>query len=341
MSSLSTPREFLIVTDVSEWKQRLISKEDPFHIHKTLALACLCSFVWRYMHTGRSDKTDMAFLTHPELTIPTVLLHFLLTASAFVFKIPQRRIRDGSRIWPEYRMHALIFLTRSLVVMVRYWYEDRYHLPRWYDFNFFAVLATLAAADGASYSVRTAQSNSVRNLETHPAVRYFFSVTQFQATSALLMGQRRYAMCFLIVAVVQLTPFMATLRRKNLLGRQWMVFLYGVLLVFSGIIGNLYSPGATVIEKRVSFVFGYVAALWRMLPLPKAVRWLQNKYLIWCTLGLLMRRWRDSFPHWTLHNMLWAVRYMQILVVLLGYYKTYYEDGYKINRIGATVKKTL
>jgi hypothetical protein len=92
--------EVTIVADLNEWKRQMITKEDPMHIHKSLGILCLLSFLWRYAHVGSSD---MGFLSHPQYTIPTLTLHLMLTLSAFEFKIPARRIKDGTRIWPEYR----------------------------------------------------------------------------------------------------------------------------------------------------------------------------------------------------------------------------------------------
>ena len=153
-AKMTSKKEDFIVADLGEWKKQLITKEDPIHLHKTLGILCLLSFIWRFAHIGDSD---MGFLSHPSLTIPTVCLHFLLTASAFDFKIPARRIKDGTRIWPEYRMHAMVFLCRSLAVISMYWYETRQGLERNYDFNLFVVLASMAVADLCSASVAVIQ----------------------------------------------------------------------------------------------------------------------------------------------------------------------------------------
>jgi hypothetical protein len=337
--SKSTIEEFLLVTDVGEWKQQLITKEDPLNIHKTLGILCLCSFIWRYAHVGNSD---MGFISHPQYTIPTVLLHFLLTATAFSFKIPNRRIKDGTRIWPEYRMHAMVFLCRSLAVISMYWYEDRYQLPRWYDFNLFVVIASMLAADLCSASVgKDTQSNSIRDLDTHPAVKYFFSVMQFLATNGFLMGYRRYTFPFLAVMVVQLTPFLGTLRRKNLLGRHLGAILYGVFLASSYVIVNFYSPGSTMTIQRISGCFGFVAAMWRLMPLPRFARPLQNKYLIWSTLGLIIRHLRPQFPQWSSDDVSMVFRGILVMVVLLGCYKTFYGYSNSIGVVNVTTKKTV
>jgi hypothetical protein len=78
------------------WKQQLITKDDPWHVHKTLGVACLVSYAWRFSLAGGS--ADMGFATHPEFTVPTLVLHEALTLSSFVFQIPKKRINSGDRI---------------------------------------------------------------------------------------------------------------------------------------------------------------------------------------------------------------------------------------------------
>ena len=270
----------------------------------------------------------MGFRSHPEYTVPTLVLHFLLTASSFIFHIPKQRIKDGTRIWPEYRMHAMCFLCRSLAVMGRYWYETKYQLPRNYDYNFIVVIATMIAADLCSASVEAKyRSQSVRDVDTPPAVKFFFSSIQFLATAAYLMGLPRYSFPFLAVMVVQLTPFLATLRRKHLIGRDVGAFLYGVFLVNGYVVSHYFSPGGSVTMLRITTCFGIVAATWRLMPLPSSVRILQNKYLIWITLGGVMRYLRPYFTQWTYDQIMLVFRIELAVFAVLACYKINYGYG--------------
>lgn len=91
---------------VAQWKKQLVTKEDAFHIHKTLGMLCLVSFLFRLALAGESDM-GFGAAQYPALTVPTIVLHLLLSLSALEFKIPQRRISSGYRIWPEYRLHSI------------------------------------------------------------------------------------------------------------------------------------------------------------------------------------------------------------------------------------------
>jgi hypothetical protein len=171
----------------STWKKQLITHEDPGHVHKTLGTLCLLSYIWRLSQWGDSD---MGFATRPVLTLPTILLHWSLNLSAFAFKIPAKRIKSGDRIWPEYRLHSLVFLSRSLAIMCVYYYEQCYQLEPNYIFNFAIVVATLIAADISSWSVGENRSSSIRELGVPPGVQYFFSYMQLAATAGSCFSLR-------------------------------------------------------------------------------------------------------------------------------------------------------
>jgi hypothetical protein len=94
-------KEFAFLAGPAQWKEKLITQEDPMHLHKTLGILCLVHFAWRFSMVGADS--DMGFKTYPRLTIPAICLHLLLSLSSIEFKIPAKRIKEGSRIWPEYR----------------------------------------------------------------------------------------------------------------------------------------------------------------------------------------------------------------------------------------------
>ena len=162
----------------------------------------MLSFIWRI---GQINKTDMGFITYPQLTIPTLTLHLMLSLTSFQFLIPNRRIKEGSRIWPEYRYHSLVFVSRSLLAMLLYWYEQHNNISEpLYIGNVIIVLATMLAADASSFSQKQYASKSIRQLDISRVTSYFFSVCQFYATAGVLFGVRRFTIQFLMVFVVQL-----------------------------------------------------------------------------------------------------------------------------------------
>ena len=285
--------------ETGQWVRQLFTKEDHLHVHKTLGGLALLSYVWRLSQAG---ATDMAFQTHPEWTAVTLLLHLFVNLSSFEFRIPAQRITtDGGRIWPEYRLHSLVFLSRALACIAVNWYEQHYQLKSNYLLNLFIVLGAIAAGDISSYAVGQNHSRSIRDLSAPASVKYYFSVMQFYATAVALFGLRRSSLFFYIALVVQVTAFLMTLRRKNLVSHEWNIVLYGALLAGGFAMGAyecVYFAAATGRDQHdynMTAIFSLsliacTASLWRMGPWPTWMDPLRNKYLVWTAMYYLLNR---------------------------------------------------
>jgi len=130
-------------------------------------------------------------------TLIVISMHVLLSVSSLIFKLPVRRIAEGSRIWPEYRLHSIIFACRSLACMFAMLLEMRNSWEPMYGVNVVIVLATNAAADFASWWVDPeGRSSTIRDLSAPPALRFFFSVMQFHGTVGCLVGFRFFSTQF-------------------------------------------------------------------------------------------------------------------------------------------------
>jgi len=134
---------------------------------------------------------------------------------------------------PEYRLHALVFLSRSLAILWLYHYERVHNIQDpLYTANFAIVMLTLLAADVSSWSVgQDNHSDSIRDLDAHPAVNFFFSFMQFGATSGCIYGLRRFSLVFYFTSILQFTPLLMTLRRKSEYSGSTVVVALSVLLV--------------------------------------------------------------------------------------------------------------
>ena len=173
-------------------KQKLFTREDKPHrvfgVHKILGLGCLLHFVYRFAVVATAFRPDMGFTATWD-TVVLLGMHALLSSSSLIFRIPRKRIVEGSRIWPEYRLHSIIFAYRSLACMALVWAEQRFAMPPAYWMNAAIVVASLAAADIASLSVGAAsRSRTIRDLDAPPAMQFFFSVMQFHGTAGCLLG---------------------------------------------------------------------------------------------------------------------------------------------------------
>lgn len=182
----------------------LFTREDRqyFNVHKLLGLFALLHFIYRFANVGPSD---MNFNVHDKATPICLGLHALLSVSSLIFKIPIKRIAEGSRIWPEYRLHSIIFAYRSIACLLVTYAERRLGViePR-YEWNAAVVVGTLLAADLGTWWVGPAgRSSTIQGLDAPPFMRYFFSVMQFHATAGCLVGVRRFATQFFYVWIIR------------------------------------------------------------------------------------------------------------------------------------------
>jgi hypothetical protein len=280
---------FYAVNSSAEWKKQLITKEDPNHLHKSLGMLILISYIYRLYYVVTSTESDMGFVSNPQYTVPTIILHFLLNASSFIFKIPSKRISSGYRIWPEYRLHSLVFLCRNLAFMLLFYMEQQYYnAEEYHRWNIIIILATMAAADWSSYSQGPNHTSGfARELDVPAIVKYFFSMAQLGATAMILHGQRRYTMHFIMVIIIQGNAFLMTVRRKNLASHALLTSIYGAALLGAGFVAWLEYSRAGMNTVRAVSIVGFMATILRTGPRVPILSIVQNnKYLLWISLYL-------------------------------------------------------
>jgi hypothetical protein len=315
-------------------KKQLITKEDPYHMHKIIAMMCLVSFAFRFYNVG---EYDMGFDLYPHLTIPTMLLHYSLNLSSFLFHIPKKRITHGGRIWPEYRIHSLVFNTRSQLVMAWYLLERYFGWEPVYFANYAILMLVFFINDFASRYVIEPQyqSNSVRGLDMRPASKFFFSVLQFNGTANLLLGMRRLTIPFLILFPIQMTAFAGTLQRKNLI-RYNGLLLYPII-VFNSIRVQFYEysrePPQVHLALRILMIG---CALLRLSKLPKVFHPIQTRYGVWTLAYIILSYYRPRLEEIPVRNL--AI-ILAILIALLPV-SFYSKRDYYLTKESVT-KKTI
>ena len=73
---------------------KLITKHDPFHIHKILGVLVLLHYAYRFV------------------------LLFRLSWSSLLLPLPSKRNFSEPMIWPEFRLHSIVFATRHIVTSI-------------------------------------------------------------------------------------------------------------------------------------------------------------------------------------------------------------------------------
>ena len=258
---------------VAAWRRGLFTHEDTMNIHKMLGLPCLAHFIYRTLLVPFQPFDDMGFQAS-RLTAVMFIWHFGLSVSSLIFRIPKVRIKEGSRIWPEFRLHSIVFACRSLACLGIVWAERRLSLEPMYCANALVVMATLVAADVASASVEH-HSNTIRDLDTSAAYKFVFTFMQFLGTCGCLVGLRAFAGQFVIVFIIQTYAFTLTLRRKNLVSHRQTVFIYSYQLTLGSAVAQIeiYQQGG----MQALCMFPALAALAMLLRVGAGL----SKYAVW------------------------------------------------------------
>jgi hypothetical protein len=315
----------------------LFTHEDPFHLHKTFGLLSLIHFAYRLAQLawtlmditlGRrptSAAADAMGFGVGRAELPLLLaMHAMLSLLSFVFRIPARRIRTGARIWPEFRLHSIMFAFRSMLCMLLVWIDEVWPpadgQPRYWA-NVLVVFATLIAVDISTWYVPPDQrSNTIRGIEVDAEQHRFFTTAQFLTTTNILFGLRSYASNFVTLMVVQLTAFTLTLHRKNLLSHVGTMVIYAFMLI-AGIIGGITDltywagwDGLTIVAA-----VGQTAQTFRVLGV--------SKYVVWAVTAVVVQYARRTttivppgqryawWPWWG-----WPVLYLAVNTVMMRVY---------------------
>ena len=222
--------------------KKLVTSEDPYHVHKLCGVACLCNFAYQISRflLGCSVRPENPWTLAP---------HGLLHVSSFIFRVlPHRQIgsRANMYIWEELRSHATLFGLRACLVIL---------FPA---FGFWISLGTMVLADVATTvqgrpglsTVRGAQERVGNRSWKKELAAAFFSTSQLGATlitSGLFQqeeivrmhnndpsgGGGGYAMLvFATLPPIQTSAFGMTLIRKNLIDQKTWSAVYVIELLF-------------------------------------------------------------------------------------------------------------
>jgi len=276
---------------------KTLSKKEYYHhrAHAIVGLYVICHFVYRYAIFFMDKDTDMGFNNTLVKSVACARIrtlyfslvffpHALLQMSGFGFEIPRKRHPDGNRIWPQYRIEALVFFGRCMSLLFLAWYRkgNNRAVEKSQHAAFIIVFCTMILADTIKHHYKKMGdgSRTIRDLHGQPGVLYMMSSTQFHATLHSLMTSDRLCVQIAALAIVQLSAFGMTLRRKGLITQPQGLILYGLVLVLGMIIilSDLYSQG--ILFLAISF--GNIAALVRF-------ECAMNKYILWTMVTVVLQ----------------------------------------------------
>jgi hypothetical protein len=212
---------------------RLITHEDPYHLHKTLGIACLCNFLYRYMIHLPLYGT-LGYETVTPFNTATIIGHLMLSSSSMIFKVLSRRLpKKPLLIYEEYRLHTIIFTLRGCIP---YLLAATGINPIRPHGSFMGIMGLHLLVDWVSIIHGTPGLTTVRvaNKSTRLSTILFrrgFSFYQIIAFASIIAGRDFGNMGFNTLIAIQSSTFLMTLVRKNLIRPYTHLLIYGACLV--------------------------------------------------------------------------------------------------------------
>lgn len=204
---------------------KLYTKEDSFHFHKTCGIICLIHFLlrmWFWIKYG-----NMLF-NHSIMTPISMLPHYFLSLSSLQFSISSNRNRLHPIMYPEFRIHSVLFALRSIVIVIIMW-ENKYQFLR-----SFIVIIIMICADLTSKHFEENNGTTIRDMPNHfiydKYMRLFFSVSQIYGTAQCIWSTK-IDQVFIILIPIQIGAFLKTLAKKNIITTNGVNFYYTLLLL--------------------------------------------------------------------------------------------------------------
>ena len=195
---------------------KLFTHADPFHVHKVLGAAALISFMYTYAYAWPTTGSLGASRS-------LIWLHVALSASGIQFRVPLRRVRAWpTMIWEEYRLHAIVFSLRPLVVA--------YTPPgpvRAMGVAAVHALADIVTARYGSPGHSTVRGNHQRDKSWRIRVLMrTYAAYQWLALASHLVGVDGVQLGYNAFIAIQSSAFCMTLHRKGLIRWQTHAAVY-------------------------------------------------------------------------------------------------------------------
>lgn len=259
---------------------KLFTHEDKFGIHKLLGftslISNLCCFVVSplFKYSYLQKRNLFSFLI--------ILIHLLLSGSSLIFKLPNKRNRSYTIIWPEFRIHSIIFAYRTLLVMLVCWFD----LNKKYEFFLKGIIIyiTLFTADYTTNyykkfldkddtTMRGMPFSESVSLTSRNNINYYYSVSQIIATMTTFYTDELFSH-YLILFPIQIAAFLMTCVKKSIISTNTWHILYALSLFLNYINGVRVAIQFNVYHVLLNIIFVCIMCYLRF-----TLR--LNKYKLW------------------------------------------------------------
>lgn len=271
----------------------LSTKEDNLHIHKTLGALCILHFIYRFY--------NLILYQNMKFNDNFIMIHLFLSATSLIFKISKRRHSKLPIIYPEMRLHTIVFTLRSILCFYIY----PLHL------RFLICIATNILADIVTYFLKN--GTTIRNIsfpediKNSQNMRIYYSSSQLGAT-LFMLGNKD--MIFLPILPIQIAAFNMTMVKKGIISSRMSHAIYSWCL-WVNYIPLLFDTNILIrmiVFKKLAEIFRFKINL--------------NKYITWITIFSIYY----SFEQYKFENLF----YLNLALVGFGALKKAYEIMYDL-----------
>lgn len=264
---------------------KLFGREDTGHLHKTLGLLTTLHFAYRGWCVFTTPNMGMGIVPRDPLFIAGLLVQAALSGTSLIFHLPSNRVRGAPMIWPEFRIHSILFAYRSLIVLL---VLTLFPWVRWV--RPVAVFGTLVAADFVSNHYKklghlNPDQTTMRSMpfpEKTPAsliilINYYYSVSQVFATLSILHGSLESI--YWTLFPIQFAAFWMTLVRKGILTADQWHFYYAFSLFINYVYGYFQPTDTYLVPTSYNRTFALLFCIGRF-------HYHIDKYFLWGTVVL-------------------------------------------------------
>lgn len=242
--------------------------------HKIPGILSLLNFAMSIKNFMYSVDNRLLINSSHHMFYYILLVHSVLHLSSFQFVLSDRRNSRYNIIWPEMRLHSMIFAYRSLVTMI---VMQNYKRPYSDILRYVIVMFTMFFADRVTIAYK--KRNESRTMRDNPYpdgtspffihfMNNFYSISQVFATMHVLFAPH-IDYVYMTLIPIQVAPFLMTLQRKGIIDQSWWHILYTLTIVVNYVYSavHIYNP-----VKIYAFVIYFVY-----------MRFVRNynKYLLW------------------------------------------------------------
>lgn len=215
----------------------LITDHDKYHLHKSLGFFCLFNYNLRLFY---KIKYGEMFSSNYYLLAATPIIHLSLSLSSFIFNVPLTRFNSKIIIWKELQLHNIIFTSRSATIMLYSLYSDNIYgrLAILLSHHLLADYVTVKYSNNNKTTTRDIPYDTNYKIVSY-VIKKNYAINQLIATSSLLLSDNGlYENAFMIMYPIQLSTFLSTLVRKNILTNNLWHFFYSISLALPLIVAQ-------------------------------------------------------------------------------------------------------